>query len=924
MATYNSFVNATNGWALDIGAGGQGDATLTTSSSTQLVYTSSDGTKSVVTGTGLVIDQNGLHWTSLTSVTHVSADGATTYESITGISGAGAAQSINTLLLTILAGNDTFNMGVNTHNFADFGGSNTFYLGPAANHVSTSGAGTNLFVVGAGDWVATASQTTSTSIAGTGASTLQLAGVGNIDISHNGISGVQTLQFLSGTNTATLTSSQITSIIGSSAVDTLNFVSGGNLQDYATLLFQNWTSGQDVINFNLQFNFGTFNTTNQDDTIVIGPAAQGNLNTEAGNDTLIFNANSGTNFSLIGSSGNDVIQLNGATVDFAGASGANATGTGYKTINYNTGTSTMSVSEGSIAAGAFSVINGSANVDTFKVVGHAPNLSTLTFNNWSANDVIMITDVTGAGTTTMTGSSKNDTFILGGIVATVDGGAGTNSVDYSSNFFNAAGLAITVGNSTLSIGKPLGTDFLFNIQKIVATGNTDTVSYSSFTNSGLTAIIQGGTGTTTTSAGTLNLVSVENLIGTANNDSFYLDKNETVDGGNGVNTLYELSNSATITLNSAQYQHIQVVSLYTGVSGGIINAAASTEFDTFYGAASGNTTITTGAFGGWLIAEGGISILNGGANAAHGDIFVGTHGTAIMNGGLGTNYYYVGTSDTVHGNANAALNYEIALDANMHINLNADNATVAVLTGGGTASADATGSAKFVTLYSGGVAGNYTLTTGSGGGYMIALGGTVIENGGAALNQSDIFVGGNGANVTMTGGLGLNYYYVDANDTVHGGGQVNHVVALNSSMTLTINANFSNIQEIDLIGGTNTVNLGFQQGSIYVFGAAGDDTIIAGSTSTSPGAGGNEIFIGRGGANTFKFSNGWGSDAISDWAAGTGNHIDLTALAAQNVHGIADLTISSANGNTYIQHGADTITLTSYTSGLTAASFVFA
>jgi hypothetical protein len=456
-------------------------------------------------------------------------------------------------------------------------------------------------------------------------------------------------------------------------------------------------------------------------------------------------------------------------------------------------------------------------------------------------------------------------------------------------------------------------------------GGTDTADYGSAL-SALTATVSGGNGTVTggLDIGSDTLTSIEKIIGSSFNDNFFADSAETINGGAGVNTLYELSSGATIALNSAQYQNIQVVSLYTGVVGGTINGSASTEFNTFYGAASGTSTITTGAFGGWLIAEGGTNVLNGGANAAHGDIFVGTLGTSTMNGGLGTNYYYAGAGDTVLGQANAVLNYEIALQANMNVNLNAGNLTVVALTGGGVASADATGVTKFVTLY-GGAAGTFTLTTGTGGGYMIGLGGTAIENGHAQANNSDIFVGGNGTAATMNGGNGLNYYYIDGNDIVHGSGQVNRVIALTNDQSYTVSANFSNVQQIDLLGGTNTVDLTAQVGYIYVFGGAGADTIVAGGA----GSGGNEIFTGRGGANTFKFSNGWGTDAIQDWSAGAGNHIDFTSLAAQGVHTIADLQITTSGGNTTIMHaghgnGTDTLILNGYAAGLNASNFVFA
>ena len=68
----------------------------------------------------------------------------------------------------------------------------------------------------------------------------------------------------------------------------------------------------------------------------------------------------------------------------------------------------------------------------------------------------------------------------------------------------------------------------------------------------------------------------------------------------------------------------------------------------------------------------------------------------------------------------------------------------------------------------------------------------------------------------------------------------------------------------------------------------------------------------------------WGADTITDWGAGTGNKIDMTALASVGVHSMADLTITVVGGNDVITHGTDTITLTGFAGALTAANFIFA
>src|SRR5207244_2909343 len=96
----------------------------------------------------------------------------------------------------------------------------------------------------------------------------------------------------------------------------------------------------------------------------------------------------------------------------------------------------------------------------------------------------------------------------------------------------------------------------------------------------------------------------------------------------------------------------------------------------------------------------------------------------------------------------------------------------------------------------------------------------------------------------------------------------------------------------------------------------GNDTFVGGA--------GNDFLYGGAGSNTFGVHQNWGQDTIMDWMAGTGNVIDMTALAAQGVHSLADLSQSVIGGSDVITHGADEITLNAFGSTLGAGSFLFA
>ena len=126
---------------------------------------------------------------------------------------------------------------------------------------------------------------------------------------------------------------------------------------------------------------------------------------------------------------------------------------------------------------------------------------------------------------------------------------------------------------------------------------------------------------------------------------------------------------------------------------------------------------------------------------------------------------------------------------------------------------------------------------------------------------------------TMNGGSGSNIYFIDGNSTVHGAGTFNTVIELQQNVSLTLGSAQlgSDIQEVVLNGGTNTVDFHTATSAVYLYGGAGNDTLIGGT--------GNDFLYGGAGTNTFKFDAGWGHDTIMDWTSGASNQIDLTALA---------------------------------------------
>jgi Ca2+-binding RTX toxin-like protein len=364
---------------------------------------------------------------------------------------------------------------------------------------------------------------------------------------------------------------------------------------------------------------------------------------------------------------------------------------------------------------------------------------------------------------------------------------------------------------------------------------------------------------------------------------------------------------------------------FTGITEFVANVGANTvsfandpNFAYLFGS-TGNDTLTLGSGGGYMFGEGGTNVLNGGANATN--FFEGgSGGSDTMNGGGGTagNYYFVDGNDTVDGAG--AFNEVLELTAGVTAQLGSGayrDVQEFVANGGANVVSVANTDTGFKYLYGG--AGNDTLTTGSGGGYLFGEGGTNVLSGGGGLN---VFVADGASGVdTMNGGSGSNVYYIDSHSTVRGAGTFNAVMELQQNVSLTLGSTQlgSDIQEVVLNGGTNTVDFHTATSAVFLYGGSGNDTLFSGA--------GNDFLYGGAGSNTFEFQTGWGHDTIMDWTTGTNDQVDFTALAGQGVHAITDLTQTITAGNDVITSshtGTNSITLLGVGSALTGSSFHFA
>jgi hypothetical protein len=455
---------------------------------------------------------------------------------------------------------------------------------------------------------------------------------------------------------------------------------------------------------------------------------------------------------------------------------------------------------------------------------------------------------------------------------------------------------------------------LSNINHFVGGSGTNIADYSHLT-SGVVATIQGGAGTVNMGVnGTDQLTNIQILIGTTGSDVFYVDSGLNSRGGGGFDYLIELTAGVNLSYNT---NFSGISEFVSNVGNNTVDFSDDADFAYLYGS-TGNDTLTLGFGGGYVFGEGGSSnYIYGGSNATN-LLVGGSGGSDLMFGGTGTasNFYYVDGNDQVYGAG--AFNVVIELVAGVSAQLgSAEYMDVQeFVADGGTNVVTVVGTA-FSYLYGG--AGNDTLSTGSGGGYLFGEGGTNTLTGGGGLN---VFVadGASGIN-TMNGGSGSNIYYIDANSAVHGAGTFNNVIELQQNASLTLNSLQigTDVQQVILNGGTNSVDFHAAASTVYLYGGSGNDTLFGGT--------GNDFLYGGTGTNTFTFAAGWGQDTIEDWTAGTNSIIDLTGLSSLGVHSITDLTQTITSGNDVITSshtGTNSITLLGVGSALTVGSFHFA
>jgi Ca2+-binding RTX toxin-like protein len=399
--------------------------------------------------------------------------------------------------------------------------------GDGNDHIS-AGNGTNNLHGGGGNDTIIGSANADTLNSGSGSNTLT-GGSGNDSFVHAGGndtiidgSGNDTLALAAGSTISNMTVSGFDLVIDlqSGAQITLkdHYTNGGSLENL------------DYASLSKIYSILTGNTGNAGDNIIVGSTGT-DIISDGGGDDLVYagdgddtvTAGSG-NDTLDGGNGTDLLDYsfvsNDLTVDLSAGMA-----TGY-------GSDVIANFENVNGTGYNDVLSGDASGNT--LTGNQGS-DTLTGNG--GDDLLDGGDSSdtlsgGSGNDTLLGGNSGDVLSGGAGDDTLDGGAGTDMADYSS-----ASAGVTVDLSTNMASGGDGNDSLSSIEQVTGSAYNDTLI------AGSSNYLDGGGGDDLITAG---LSGIDTLLGGAGNDTLSAGAGgDTLDGGAGDDTLIGGSGSDT-------------------------------------------------------------------------------------------------------------------------------------------------------------------------------------------------------------------------------------------------------------------------------------------------------------------------------------------------------------------------------------------
>ena len=586
-----------------------------------------------------------------------------------------------------------------------------------------------------------------------------------------------------------------------------------------------------------------------------GASAANNINGGAGTDTVSY-ANS-----------NAVVNVNLALT--TAQTGGYAAGDILSSIENIIGSAYNDTLAGNSAANN---INGGNGID---VVSYASSAAAINVNlgittaqsgGDAAGDIL-------SNIENIIASAYNDTLISSSVANNINGGAGIDTVSYSSS--NAA-VTVNLTLATAQSGGGAAGDILSSIENITGSSYNDT----------LTALAAGSA---------LNGGAGNDILSGANGNDILIGGvgTDTINGGAGSDTASYASSTVAVTIN---------LNSTTAQAGGEAVGDILSGIENIIGSAY-NDTLTSSSVANNLDGGAGVDTVSySNSNAA---VNVNLAVTTAQAGGfaagdtmfsieniIGSSYNDTLTSSSVANNINGAAGADTVSYASSTAGVNV-NLGLTTAQSGGYAAGDILSGIENAT----GSAFNDTLTALATGSMLTGGAGNDILNGG---NGNDMLIGGVGAD-TMSGGSGSDtaYYYVSNAavninlnlTTAQAGGEaagdilsgIENITGSNYNDTFTSSsvANIlygeGGIDTVSYAASTAAVNVNLALSTAQIGGFAAGDTLF--NIENIIGSGFNDTLTGTSAAN--NLNGGAGIDTVSYANSTVGVNVNLGLATAQ-------------------------------------------
>ncbi len=652
--------------------------------------------------------------------------------------------------------------------------------------------------------------------------------------------------------------------------------------------------------------FGDVLTGSAVANVLAGGAGDDTISGGAGNDTLLGGDG---NDLLLGGAGNDAIDggIGINTASYADATSAVTLNLMTGVASGGGGTDALANIQNLVGSAFNDTLQGSAGDN---VLDGAAGVNTVTYANATAGVVVDLSiagpqNTIGAGNDTLlnvqnlTGSSFNDTLAGTSGDNVIDGGLGTDTVTYANA---ASGVTVNLSLLTPQVTGGAGTDTIKNVENVTGSAFSDTLTGSAFAN-----VMSGGAGDDTLSGGSGN----DTLSGGDGNDLLFGGAgNDALDGGTGVNTANYSDATLAVTLNLMTGLATGGGGVDTLVN--IQNLVGSAFNDTLQG--DGGDNVLDGAGGVNTVSyanataavtvdlsivgpqntvgAGNDTLLNiqNVTGSAFNDTLAGTSGDNVIDGGVGVDTLtYAGSGAGVTMNLSLAT-AQITGGSGTDTVRNIENLTGTdfndVLTGSAFANI-LTGGAGDDTIS--GAAGNDTIYGGDGNDLLLGGAGNDTIDGGAGINTASYADATLAVTVNLMTGVASGGGGIDTltniqnlvgsafNDTLQGSSGDNVLDGAAGVNTVTYaNATAGVVVDLSIVGPQDTVG-------------AGHDTLL--NVQNLTGSAFNDTLAGTSGDNVID--GGLGVDTLSYANAAAGVTVSLALATAQITGGAGSDTVKN-------------------------------